>query len=125
MKKIFITGIIWEIVRFTSLFLTTITKISPDLLLFFSAQQLVIFYIYFFIILDTEKYCQYLKILTAGKFIALFSGVLYLIKLFIKNTEGLAGFIFPVNLVLIDTLFFIILLHITAKHFKNYPVSEE
>ena len=125
MKKLFITGIIWEIVRFTTLFLTTASKINGDLILFFTSQQFILFYIYYFLILDTEKYCQYLKILTAAKFLSLFTGILYIVKLFIKSTFSAADILYPANIVFIDGLFFIVLIYIVIRYFKKVQESEE
>ena len=124
MKKLFIIGIIWEIVRFTTLYLTAASKISGDLILFITSQQLIIFYIYFFIILDTEKYCQYLKILTAGKFLSFFTGILYLVKMLFIPTFSAADILYPANIVIIDGVFFAVLLAVTVKYFKKASTEE-
>ncbi len=125
MKKLFITGIIWEIVRFTTLFLTTASKINGDLILFFTSQQFILFYIYYFLIHDTEKYCQYMKILAAAKFLSLFTGILYIVKLFIKSTFSVADILYPANIVFIDGLFFIVLIYVVIRYFKKVQESEE
>jgi len=125
MKKLFITGIIWEIVRFTTLYLTTITKINGDLILFFTSQQLIIFYIYFFLLRDTNKYSQYLKILTAGKFLSCFAGILYLMKLLFQNNFTGAEILYPTNIVFIDSIFFAVLLIATIKYFNAASITEE
>ena len=125
MKKLFITGIIWEIVRFTTLYLTASAKISGDLILFFTSQQLVLFYIYFFLILDTEKYCQYMKILTAGKFLSFFTGILYIVKLFFKTSFSVSDILYPANVVFIDGIFFIIFIYVVIKYFKKGQKTEE
>jgi hypothetical protein len=125
MKKLFIIGIIWEIVRFTTLYLTTITKINGDLILFFTSQQLIIFYIYFFLLRDTEKYSQYLKILTAGKFLSCFAGLLYIFKLLLPTSFSVSEVLYPANIVFIDSIFFTVLLIATIKYFKAESITEE
>ncbi len=125
MKKLFITGIIWEIVRFTTLYLTTASKISGDLVLFYASQQLVLFYIYYFLYLDTEKYCQYLKILAAAKFLSFFTGVLYILKLLIKTSFSAAEILYPANIVFIDGILFIIIIYTVIRYFRKEQESEE
>jgi len=125
MKKLFITGIIWEIVRFTTLYLTTITKINGDLILFFTSQQLIIFYIYFFLLRNTEKYSQYLKILTAGKFLSCFTGIIYLTKLLFSSRFFSTEILYPANIVFIDSIFFTVLLITTIKYFNAASITEE
>ena len=125
MKKLYLIGIIWEIVRFTTLYLTSASKISGDLILFFTSQQLILFYIYFFLILDTEKYRQYLKILTAAKFLSLFTGTLYLVKLLFRPGFSPADILYPANIVFIDGILFIVLIYALSKYFKKKPETEE
>ena len=125
MKKLFITGIIWETVRFTTLYLTATLKISGDLMLFFTSQQLVLFYIYFFLILDTEKYCQYMKILAAGKFLSIFTGILYTVKLLLNSGFSFSDILYPANIVFIDGIFFIVIIYVLIRYFKKEQDTEE
>ncbi len=125
MKKIFIAGIIWEIVRFTILYLTAALKINSDLMLFLISQQFVLLYIYFFLILDTEKYCQYIKILAAGKFLSLFTGILFLVKTLFKEDFTVVDILYPANMVFVDGIFFIVFVYILTKSSKELGEAEE
>ena len=124
MKKIFITGIIWELLRFTFLAVSSRNITDSSFILWFTSQQLVMFYLYFFLCYNTEKYCQYLKALAAGKFLGVASGIVYAAELYFSKKAILTGFLFTVNVIVIDAVIFIVLLFAARHYFINIKTEE-
>ncbi|MDX9800132.1 MAG: hypothetical protein RBT69_02205 [Spirochaetia bacterium] len=125
MKKFFIAGLIWELLRFIFLLFLTQKRAGNDLFLWISSQQLVLFYLYFFLWYNIKKYSQYMKAAAAGKFIGIASGVVYLAQVFIKGKIFTAGIIFTFNIILIDTIFMALMIFMIKKYFSRDTREED
>ncbi|MCP5515485.1 MAG: hypothetical protein H7A26_08475 [Spirochaetales bacterium] len=119
MKKFFLAGLIWELLRFIFLVFLTQKKAGIDTFLWIASQQLVLFYLYFFLWYNKDRYCQYMKAAAAGKFIGVASGAVYIAQFFIKGKMLTAGIVFTFNIILIDAVFMIILIFIIKKYFEE------
>lgn len=118
MKKYFLALLFWEIFRFILLVSAARERTGSDIIIWLSAQQTVMFYLFFFLWYNTEKYSQYMKAAAAGKFTGLAAGAAYLAKKII-GTSPVAGVLFVSNLLLVDLLVLISLLFLANKYFKE------
>ena len=66
-----------------------------------------------------------MKILTAGKFLSFFTGIIYIVKLFFKPSFSVSDILYPANIVFIDGIFFIVFIYVVIKYFKKVQKTEE
>jgi len=115
MKKFFIAGFLWEMLRFFLLVFSAQKKTGSEMILWLASQQLVLFYLYFFLWYNIDRYCHYMKAAAAGKFLGIAAGALYLAGLFIRKAPA-AGIFFTLNIILVDTVIMVSLLFLMKKY---------
>ena len=119
MRKYFLTGFFWELIRFSLVFFSAQKQAESAFILWIVSQQLVLFYIYLFLCYNAEKYCHYMKIIIAGKALGIFTGIIYLIKMVFITQHLFFEVIFTANILLVDTIIMLFMIYLTKKYFAN------
>jgi len=119
MRKYFLAGFIWELLRFSLLFFSAQKQAENSFILWILSQQLVLFYIYLFLCYNPNKYCHYMKIVIAGKALGIFTGIIYLIKMVFITQHLFFEVIFTANILLVDTIIMLFMIYLTKKYFTN------
>ncbi len=102
--------------RFSFLVFSAQKKTGSEMILWLASQQLVLFYLYFFLWYNTARYCHYMKAAAAGKFLGISAGVFYLAGLFIRKAHA-ASIVFTVNIILVDAVVLFFLLFLIKRYF--------
>jgi hypothetical protein len=119
MRKYFLVGFFWELLRFSLLFFSAQKQAESSFILWILSQQLVIFYLYLFLCYNTNKYCHYMKVIIAGKALGIFTGIIYLIKMILITQDLFFKVIFTANILLVDTIIMLFMIYLTKKYFNN------
>ncbi|MCL2294553.1 MAG: hypothetical protein FWC36_06790 [Spirochaetes bacterium] len=124
MRKYFILGLLWELLRFSILFFSMQRQAESSFILWIFSQQLIIFYLYLFLWYNTDKYCHYLKIVIAAKALGIFTGIAYLIKMVYFTQDLFFQAVFTANILLMDTIIMIFMIYLAKKYFTNFSREE-
>ena len=119
MRKYFLAGFLWELLRFALLFFSAQKQAESSFILWILSQQLIMFYLYLFLCYNTDKYCQFMKIVIAGKALGIFTGMIYLIKMVFVTQCLFFEVIFTANILLADTIIMLFMIFLTKKYFRN------
>lgn len=117
MKKFFLSALIWEFIRFFFLSPIAVGKID-GIMLWVASSHFIIFYLYFFLWYNTEKYCQFIKPAVAGKFLAIITGFFYLIEI-INNKSTVLNITLVMNIMLIDGFFLFLTVFFLKQYFNK------
>jgi len=122
MKKYFLAGLLWELLRFFLVFFSVQKQTENSFILWIFSQQLVMFYLYLFLCYDTNKYCQYMKVVIAGKALGIFTGIIYLTEMLkpaFFTQDPFFKVIFTANILLVDAIIMLYMIFLTKKYFSN------
>ena len=119
MRKYFFIGLLWEFLRFSLLFFTAVKQAESSFILWILSQQLIIFYLYLFLCYNHDKYCQYMKIVIAGKALGIFTGMIYLIKMVFISQDLFFKVIITANILLADIIIMLFMIYLTKKYFNS------
>ena len=119
MRKYFLAGFLWELLRFLLLFFLAQRQAESSFILWILSQQLVIFYLFLFLCYDSNKYCHYMKAVIAAKALGIFTGVIYLVKMVFIAQNLFFRVIFSANILLADTIIMLFMIFLTKKYFST------
>lgn len=117
MKIFFLSALIWEFIRFFILAPIAVGKID-GMVLWVASSHCIIFYLYFFLWYNTDKYCQFMKPAVAGKFLAIVTGLFFLAEI-INNKSTVLNITLVINIILIDGLFLFLTFFFLKQYFNK------